>query len=244
METQIVDRRDLKMNQVETFTNELFGQVRALEIEGKPYAVASDIAKALGYKNANDAIIRHCKGIVKHDMVDRNGFTQIMNVIPEGDIYRLIIKSKLSSAEKFEKWVMEDVLPSLRSNGSYSLQGLSKELQAIFTIDKKTVEMDNRLSKLENTMTIDYSQQEELRMTANRTVVELLDGKSSEAYKKLKNRMFQDLWRSYKKYFRVNSYRNTAVKDFEDAINYIENWSPDEVILFAINGLNRQASFA
>lgn len=244
METQIVDRRDVKMNQVETFTNELFGQVRALEIEGKPYAVASDIAKALGYKNANDAIIRHCKGIVKHDMVDRNGFTQIMNVIPEGDIYRLIIKSKLSSAEKFEKWVMEDVLPALRSNGSYSLQGLSKELQAIFTIDKKTVEMDSRLSKLENTMTIDYSQQEELRMTANRTVVELLDGKSSEAYKKLKSRMFQDLWRSYKKYFRVNSYRNTAVKDFEDAVDYIESWKPDEVVLFAINGLNRQASFA
>lgn len=244
METQIVDRRDVKMNQVETFTNELFGQVRALEIEGKPYAVASDIAKALGYKNANDAIIRHCKGIVKHDMVDRNGFTQIMNVIPEGDIYRLIIKSKLSSAEKFEKWVMEDVLPALRSNGSYSLQGLSKELQAIFTIDKKTVEMDSRLSKLENTMTIDYSQQEELRMTANRTVVELLDGKNSEAYKKLKSRMFQDLWRSYKKYFRVNSYRNTAVKDFEDAVDYIENWKPDEVVLFAINGLNRQASFA
>lgn len=121
---------------------------------------------------------------------------------------------------------------------------LSKELQAIFTIDKKQQEMEVKVEKLYNTMTIDYAQQEELRMLANRTVVEILGGKDTIAYKKLKHRVFQDLWRSYKKHFRVNSYKNTATKDYDSGINFIENFKVDEVLNYAIQGLNSQLAFA
>lgn len=121
---------------------------------------------------------------------------------------------------------------------------LSKELQAIFMLDKKQQETSKKVDYLYNTMTIDYSQQEELRMLANRTIIELLGGKKTEAYKRLKNRMFQEMWRSYKKNFKVNSYKNTATKDFDAGYEFIETWDPDELLGLAIDGLNNQIVFA
>ena len=107
-------------NELQVFANEDFGNVRTIIIEGKPYFVGIDIAKALGYKRPKDAVSAHCKGAVKYSL-PTNGGKQLFNVIPEGDIYRLIIRSKLPSAEKFESWVMDEVLPQLRQTGSYSM---------------------------------------------------------------------------------------------------------------------------
>ena len=87
-------------------------------VEGKPYFCASDIAKALGYKKPNDAISQHCRATVKHS-TPISGKMQEINFIPEGDIYRLIVKSKLPSAEKFETWVFDEVLPTIRKTGGY-----------------------------------------------------------------------------------------------------------------------------
>ena len=107
-------------NKLMTFTNEEFGNVRTTIINGKPYFCASDVAKALGYKRPNDAVSQHCRATVKHS-TPISGKMQKINFIPEGDIYRLIIRSKLPSAEKFENWVMDEVLPQLRQTGSYSM---------------------------------------------------------------------------------------------------------------------------
>ena len=107
-------------NELTIFTNEEFGNVRTIMIEGKPYFCASDVAKALGYKRPNDAVSQHCRATVKHS-TPISGKMQEINFIPEGDIYRLIIRSKLPSAEKFENWVMDEVLPQLRQTGSYSM---------------------------------------------------------------------------------------------------------------------------
>lgn len=103
-------------NNLITKTNQLFGEVRFIKLEGKEYAIGSDIAKVLGFKNTNDALSRHCKGVVKTDTLT-NGGMQSISVIPESDIYRLIIKSKLPKAEEFERWVMEEILPELRRTG-------------------------------------------------------------------------------------------------------------------------------
>ena len=101
------------------FSNELFGEIRTVKIEDEFYFVASDVAKVLGYKRPGDAVIQHCKHSVKHRIVDITGFEQQMNIIPEGDLYRLIIKSKLPQAEAFEEWIMDEVLPSLRRDNFY-----------------------------------------------------------------------------------------------------------------------------
>lgn len=105
----------------EIFKNDEFGQIRTVEVEGKPYFVASDIAKALGYKRPSDAVSAHCRYTVKHSIPHPQSKNKTMevNIIPEGDMYRLITNSELPSAEKFESWVFDEVLPTIRKHGAY-----------------------------------------------------------------------------------------------------------------------------
>ena len=105
-------------NTLEIFKNDEFGEIRTAMLNNKPYFAGSDIAKSLGYKEPHKAISRHCKGGIKHTVLT-NGGNQELIFIPEGDVYRLIVKSKLPSAEKFESWVMDEVLPTLRKTGGY-----------------------------------------------------------------------------------------------------------------------------
>ena len=107
------------MQELIVFNNSLFGEVRFIEVEGKPYAVANDVAKALGYSNPSKATNDHCKNSSLVWGNDSLGRQQQFKIIPESDIYRLIFKSKLPQAEKFEKWVMEEVLPQIRQTGGY-----------------------------------------------------------------------------------------------------------------------------
>ncbi len=115
------------MNEMQVFQNSEFGELGVLEVNGKPYFPATACAKVLGYSNTKDAIIRHCKGVVKHDL-PTNGGIQTMNFIPEGDLYRLITHSKLPAAERFEKWVFDEVLPSIRQTGGYGSQAAMGKL--------------------------------------------------------------------------------------------------------------------
>lgn len=123
--------------------NELFGEVRFVEIEGKLYAVANDVAKALGYSDCPKAIRTHCKGVAKTS-IPTNGGLQEARIIPEGDIYRLIVRSKLPQAEQFEKWVFDEVIPAIRQTGGYipvSQEDSEMEiLSKAFLIAQKTIE--------------------------------------------------------------------------------------------------------
>ena len=107
------------MNHLQIFNSEEFGEIRTIEIDGKPYFVGTDVTKALGYSNPRKAILDHCKGVTKRDTPTSSGI-QSMSYINEGDLYRLIMKSKLPSAEKFEMWVMDEVLPAIRNHGLYA----------------------------------------------------------------------------------------------------------------------------
>ena len=106
------------MNEVQVFNSTDFGSVRTLEIDGKPYFVANDVARSLGYKRPADAVSTHCKGSVKHRYLTEGG-EQELKIIPEGDVYRLVIKSQLPKADEFEHWIFDEVLPSIRKNGGY-----------------------------------------------------------------------------------------------------------------------------
>ena len=105
-------------NMVEVFKNEEFGEIRTLVEGDRVLFCASDVAKALGYANSRKAISDHCKGVTKRD-TPTNGGLQMLSYIYEGDIYRLIAHSKLPSAEKFERWVFDEVLPMIRKTGGY-----------------------------------------------------------------------------------------------------------------------------
>ena len=108
------------MYEMKVFKNVEFGQIRTVEVQDKVMFCGSDVAKALGYARPNDAISSHCRATVKYS-TPISGKMQDVNYISEGDIYRLIIRSKLPSAEKFESWVFDEVLPSIRKTGTYSV---------------------------------------------------------------------------------------------------------------------------
>lgn len=111
------------MSNITVFNNMEFGEIRTLEIDGKPYFCGSDVAKALGYAIPSKAVNTHCKGVSKME-VPTNGGMQQMLFITEGDMYRLIANSKVPTAEKFEKWVFDDVLPTIRKHGLYAKEEL------------------------------------------------------------------------------------------------------------------------
>ena len=122
------------MEQLQVFTNEAFGRVRTMQEDGKVLFCGTDIAKALGYSNPRKAVRDHTRGGTKRSTLTDSGF-QEMTFIPEGDVYRLIVRSKLPSAEQFERWVFDEVLPMIRQTGGYqSGPALDMEtVQAIIT---------------------------------------------------------------------------------------------------------------
>lgn len=107
------------MNELMIFNNPEFGEVRTIEENGKVLFCGKDVASALGYKDTTNAIKQHCRGVVKRHLTDSLGRDQISNFIPEGDIYRLAAKSELPGAERFESWIFDEVLPTIRKHGTY-----------------------------------------------------------------------------------------------------------------------------
>jgi prophage antirepressor-like protein len=93
--------------------------VRIMLIDGQEWWVARDVAVALGYKSPNRAFHLHCKGIPKWNSLETDGGTQKMRIINEGDVWRLITHSNLPEAQRFEKWLFEEVLPQIRKTGAY-----------------------------------------------------------------------------------------------------------------------------
>lgn len=115
------------MGKIQEFFNEKFGTVRTITIDGVVYFVASDIARALGYKNPQKAIRDHCKR-VNESFIPSNGGEQKAKVITKSDIYRLIVRSKLESADEFESWIFDEIMPTIEKTGAYIEEGREQEM--------------------------------------------------------------------------------------------------------------------
>ena len=190
------------MQNLMTFSNPDFGEIRTIEENGGVLFSATDVARALGYSNPHDAISRHCRGVVKREGVslttNQHGITTEqtaeMSFIPEGDIYRLAARSKLPGAEKFESWIFDDVLPSIRKNGGYiagqtELSPAELLAQALKVADRVLAERDARLAALQpkadyfdalverNTLTNFRETAKELGASPKKFVAFLLDQK-------------------------------------------------------------------
>jgi prophage antirepressor-like protein len=93
--------------------------VRAVEVDGVPWFVGKDVAEALGYADPADAMAKHCKGVAKRYPLQTGGGGQEIRIISEPDLFRLVANSRLPDAERFERWIFEEVLPSIRKTGGY-----------------------------------------------------------------------------------------------------------------------------
>ena len=230
------------MNELQIFNSEEFGQIRTVTIDNEPWFVGKDVAEALGYKNTRQALATNVmdedKGV--HSVDTPSGIQQ-MTIINESGLYALIFGSKLESAKRFKHWVTSEVLPSIRKTGSYD--HFSPEMKAILMHDKKLVKMDERVTDLENNMTIDYGQQQVLGDAVNHSVLDVLGGKESEAYKKIGKKVFAECNRDLKHFFRVNARNNVPKKRFDEAVEYAQSWRPCTNTLLLIKEYNSQISF-
>lgn len=239
------------MEELQIFNNEEFGNVRSLMIDNEPWFVGKDVAEALGYKNVRDSLARHIDsddkrdGVVIHDAMGREQKPIIIN---ESGLYSLILSSKLESAKKFKHWVTSEVLPTLRKTGSYAKVPTDPRELLMLTIKahEQTAQrvdvLEEKVSDLEKSTTIDSSQQYTLERIAKTTVISALGGIDSRAYQLMSRKLFSNIWRDYKKYFKLGSYRDTLKTDYENAKNYLESWSPEVNISLKIKEYNSQLS--
>jgi prophage antirepressor-like protein len=187
-----------------------------MEIDGKTYFVASDVAKALGYQNTSKAINDHCKGITKR-YIPTNGGMQEMNVIPEGDIFRLAANSDLPGAAEFESWIFDVVIPQIRKTGSYSLKPQCIEDLIIMqaqSMKELRIEVKQLQSTQQAIKAAVISEPDNWREDINHKVNKISQAIGSdkfrevrtESYKLLEQRAHVDLER------RLNNYRGNLIK--------------------------------
>ena len=128
--------------QIQRFEHEQFGNIRAIDHDGEPWFVGNDVAAALGYARPRDAIRKFCKGGVKMTLPSASGQQETV-VIPEPDLFRLIMHSNLPHAEAFQDWVFEEVLPTIRKHGGYQV-GERREPRDIYEYAEALLEERDR----------------------------------------------------------------------------------------------------
>ena len=142
-----------------------------------------------------------------------------------------------------QAWKQFDVLEEtyFKVRSMSPMQMLKLQNAALMEVDEKVEHIDSRVTNLENTTTVDSRKQYTLRKIASATAVRVLGGKDSQAYLELHHKVFCQLWRDYKDYFKIPSYRDTLKIDFEKAKEYLSGWRPDhnlEIEISSVNGVN------
>ena len=231
MELQVIDKRNILDHEVTTYGD--------LE---NPLFLAKDVAEWIGYEISN--VSKMVKNVDDDEKIIARTNNTSATFLTEDGLYEVLMQSRKPIAKQFKKKVKK-LLKDLRLNKFNPYENMSKELQAILLVDKKQQELDNRITTIEDKMTVNYELAENLRSAINCRAVELLGGKDAEAYKKLNKKLYASFYRDIKRTFKVNSYKNLSVKNYDLAISFIEAWEPkDEVLKYAIHGLNSQIAFA
>lgn len=237
------------MNELQIFQNKEFGEVRSLVINNEPWFVGKDVAEALGYKNSKNAVPTHVDEEDKlSTQIEYTGQKRNVTVINESGLYSLILSSKLPNAKKFKRWVTSEVLPTLRKTGSYTKVPTDPRELLMLTIKahEQTAQrvdvLEEKVSSLEKSTTIDSSQQYTLEKIAKATVIRTLGGIDSRAYQLMNRKIFSNIWRDYKNYFKLGSFRDTLKTEFENAKEYLESWSPEVNVSLKIKEYNSQLS--
>ncbi|MCM1256495.1 MAG: ORF6C domain-containing protein [Roseburia sp.] len=240
------------MNEIMIFSNNDFGEIRILTIDGEPWFVGRDIAKALGYAKPEGAVAKHCRHPLKRGIPHPQSPDKTIEalVIPEGDMYRLISKSKLRSAERFEEWVFDEVLPTIRKTGQYKQAKLPMTIpEQIQLIAQGYVELRAEidsvkadLESFKNDMPILGIEETKISNAVKKKGVECLGGKESNAYndKSLRGRLYSDLHRQLRREFGVSTYKAIKRNQADTAISIIRQYVPPLVLAETIETVNAQ----
>ncbi|RDY27841.1 phage repressor protein/antirepressor Ant [Romboutsia weinsteinii] len=230
---------------MKVFSSMEFGEIQVLKVNNKEYFEATRSAEILGYTNPRDAILRYCNedGVEFFDVMisagKRKDNSEIIKCvskkfIDEGNLYRLIVRSKKKEANKFERWVMEDVLPTIRSHKAYIQEDLAYEIinNPKVTIDlaKSLLMEKEKVEKLQNIISMNKPY-----VKIGETVGECSDAISIGAYAKLLNSMGMDIGRTRLfDWLRVNGYLMNQGRETQPKQIYIDK-GLFKTRLFAVN---------
>ena len=205
--------------------------IECYEKDGTAYLKLETVARGLGFTTTQNISGKEYTN-VRWNRVDEYlkeiGFAtsgKRPDFIPENIFYRLAMKAKNEVAEKFQAKVADEIIPSIRKTGGYGFKPLTPEQMMRIQLEMID-DVSGRVTKLENTMNIDYGQQRVLEKEVASVVIESLGGKDSNAYRKIAKKVFSECNRDVKDYFRVNSRNNIPRLRFDDAVDYIRNWMP------------------
>lgn len=225
------------MNELKIFQNEEFGEVRSLVINDEPWFVGKDVAKALGYENPSKAIRDHVEeedkkvGVqnVTPYISDNLGRKQYPTFINESGVYSLIFGSKLPSAKKFKHWVTSEVLPTLRKTGKYEIpKDPMSALKLIFEAQTQTNEKvekhDQRIAELENNALLTPGQYNYLSKAVQRKVAQIKKELGWKLQSKQNSQLYRSINRDLDRYLGVKTRSQLRVKEFDKALQFIENW--------------------
>lgn len=229
--------------ELQIFNNSEFGQIRTVIVDSEPMFCLADVCKALEITHITDVKNRLKQdGVGTAEVIDNIGRKQNATFINESNLYKTIFQSRKESAERFTEWVTSEVLPSIRKTGSYQKPLSTQEMMRIQLgmID----DVSDRVTKLENTMNIDYGQQHSLSELISSRVIELVGGKESNAYREIGRKVFSEINHDYKDYFNVNSRANTPRLKYEEAVEYVKNWIPSTNTMMLIKDCNAHVSFS
>lgn len=236
------------MNEIRIFDNPEFGEVRTVMIDGEPWFVGRDVAKALGYK---DTVSATRKNVEEEDKgvcpVGTPSGTQQMTIINESGLYSLIFGSKLESTKKFKRWVTSEVLPTLRKTGSYRVpQTIPEQIQLLakgnVELNHRVDTLAERMNKFEYDLPLFPSEADNISSAVKRRVVETLGGKHSNAYhnKSISQTTFIDAYRNLKRNFNVSSYKAIKRNQYNRALEIVEEWKPPVFLADEISACNAQ----
>ena len=166
------------MNTLKISENSEFGKIQVIERNGEPWFVGKEIATVLGYKNANDALIKHVddedKGVAKRDTL---GGKQNIVIINESGLYSLVLSSKLEKAKAFKRWVTSEVLPAIRKTGSYGTAIKEKEVEA--KLNNSRARLNNSRARMAAIILkcAEKTKSETYKEICNKNAVNVLNGK-------------------------------------------------------------------
>lgn len=237
------------MNELHIFNSEEFGEIRTVTIDNEIYFVGKDIAKALGFSNTRDAISTHVfdedRGV---ETIDTLGGKQNMTVVNESGLYALVFGSRLESAKRFKHWVTSEVLPTIRKTGGYRKPMSTAEQIKLLALgntelNERVTDVEKKIDSLENDMPLYGCEIDDIKNHVNRKVVNVLGGKTSEAYRdgSIRSSVFKDIYRQLKReYGCVASYKSIKRKWIDDAHNLINDYEVPKVLEEQIRDANAQ----
>lgn len=241
------------MNEIQIFNNPEFGEIRTVVIDGEPWFVGNDVARALGYAKPRNAIATH---VDEEDALKQgtltNGGEQSALVINESGLYSLIFGSKLESAKKFKKWVTSEVLPSIRKTGSYGgqlpknpMELLELHYEAIRHVDNKVDALAEDLEQFKQELPLFGVDEDKIVTAVRRKGTECLGGKDSNAYndKSLHNKVFLDIYREVKHQFGISgTYKQLKRNQCDMAVQIVDGYTLPIFLADQINDCNAQIS--